>query len=82
MSKKIMQINRNIVDTQVPLPKENELLTVNEVAVVLRLDPTTVRRWAKLGVLEVVVLPHRYNRRAIRIKRETLDKLLLGSKAS
>jgi excisionase family DNA binding protein len=54
----------------------NELLTVAEVARILRVDDTTVRRWVKLGVLEAVVLPHQHTRQAYRIKRETLDKLL------
>jgi excisionase family DNA binding protein len=54
----------------------NELLTVAEVAAILRVDQTTVRRWVKLGALEAVVLPHRNVRQAYRIKRETLEKLL------
>ena len=54
----------------------NDLLTVSEVADILRVDDTTVRRWVKQGVLEAVVLPHVNERQAYRIKRETLDKLL------
>ena len=54
----------------------SELLTVSEVAEILRVDDTTVRRWVKQGVLEAVVLPHLNERQAYRIKRETLDKLL------
>jgi excisionase family DNA binding protein len=54
----------------------NELLTVSEVAEILRVDDTTVRRWVKQGVLEAVVLPHLNERQAYRIKRSTLDKLL------
>ncbi len=54
----------------------NELLTVSEVAEILRVDDTTVRRWVKQGVLEAVVLPHLNERQAYRIKRATLDKLL------
>jgi excisionase family DNA binding protein len=54
----------------------NELLTVSEVAEILRVDDTTVRRWVKQGVLEAVVLPHLNERQAYRIKRTTLDKLL------
>jgi excisionase family DNA binding protein len=53
-----------------------ELLTVSEVARILRVDDTTVRRWVKQGTLEAVVLPHVNARQAYRIKRETLDKLL------
>lgn len=53
-----------------------ELLTVSEVAEILRVDDTTVRRWVKQGALEAVVLPHVHERQAYRIKRETLDKML------
>jgi len=54
----------------------SDLLTVSEVAKVLRVDDTTVRRWIKQGALEAIVLPHKDARQAYRIKRETLDKLL------
>jgi excisionase family DNA binding protein len=53
-----------------------ELLTVSEVADILRVDSTTVRRWVKNGILEAVVLPHVHKRQAYRIKRQTVDKLL------
>jgi excisionase family DNA binding protein len=56
----------------------NDLLTVSEVAEILRVDDTTVRRWVKIGALEAVVLPHVNKRQAYRIKRETLSKLLEG----
>lgn len=54
----------------------SELLTVSEVAKILRVDDTTVRRWVKQGALDAVVLPHVNERQAYRIKKETLDKLL------
>jgi len=54
----------------------SELLTVAEVADLLRVDNTTVRRWVKQGTFEAVVLPHVNARQAYRIKRETVDKLL------
>lgn len=54
----------------------NSLMTVSEVAKVLRVDDTTVRRWIKEGALEAVVLPHTDGRRAYRIKSETLNKVL------
>jgi excisionase family DNA binding protein len=54
----------------------SELLTVSEVARILRVDNTTVRRWVKQGVLEAVVLPHVNERQAYRIKRATLNKVL------
>ena len=54
----------------------NDLLTVTEVNDILRVDPTTVRRWVKNGVLEAVTLPYQNKRKVYRIKRETLEKLL------
>lgn len=54
----------------------SELLTVREVANILRVDDTTVRRWVKQGALEAITLPHKNVRQAYRIKRETVDKLL------
>lgn len=54
----------------------SELLTVSEVAEILRVDDTTVRRWVKQGALEAVILPHVNERQAYRIKRDTLGKLL------
>ncbi len=61
---------------------EAELLTVREVAQQLRVDDTTVRRWIKNGVLEAVSLPHRGARQAYRIRRNTLDKLLVPAVTS
>jgi excisionase family DNA binding protein len=61
--------------------KNDELLTVREVARRLRVDDTTVRRWIKSGALEAITLPHRGKRQAYRIKSETL-KNLLGSTLS
>jgi excisionase family DNA binding protein len=55
---------------------DKELLTVSEVAEILRVDSTTVRRWVKQGVLEAIALPHVNKRCAYRVKRETVDKLL------
>ena len=57
----------------------SELMTVKEVADILRVDDTTVRRWVKQGALEAVILPHKHERQAYRIRRETLDKILLKS---
>jgi excisionase family DNA binding protein len=56
----------------------DDLLTVSEVAQILRVDDTTVRRWVKIGALDAVVLPHVNKRQAYRIRRETLNKLLEG----
>ena len=54
----------------------NDLLTVAEVAQILRVDDTTVRRWIKQGVLDAVILPHIHERQGYRIKRETVERLL------
>ena len=54
----------------------HDLLTVHEVAVQLRVDDTTVRRWIKNGVMEAVSLPHVNKRVSYRIKKETLESLL------
>lgn len=60
-----------------PTTVHEELLTVHEVAVQLRVDDTTVRRWIKNGVLAAVELPHVNKRVAYRIRRKTLEDLLL-----
>jgi len=61
----------------------SSLMTVNEVADILRVDDTTVRRWIKQGTLDAVILPHPNERAAYRIRRETLNKLLgIEEKAS
>ncbi len=54
----------------------DDLLTVGEVARILRVDNTTVRRWVKQGSLEAISLPHVNMRQVYRIKRETLNKVL------
>lgn len=54
----------------------SDLLTVDEVSKILRVDSTTTRRWIKQGTLEAVVLPHVNVRQAYRIKRATLDRVL------
>jgi excisionase family DNA binding protein len=54
----------------------SDLLTVRDVARILRVDDTTVRRWVKQGALEAVVLPHVNARQMYRFKRETLNRVL------
>ena len=54
----------------------SELMTVHEVAVKLRVDDTTVRRWIKQGTMDAVALPHMNTWQAYRVKRETLDRIL------
>jgi excisionase family DNA binding protein len=60
----------------------DDLLTVSEVARILRVDDTTVRRWVKLGVLEAIVLPHVRSRQGYRIRRSTLERVLGNSSLS
>lgn len=59
-------------------PNQQALLTVDDVAQRLNVDPTTVRRWAKNGLLETVYLPHQGKRVGYRFKPEVLDALLNG----
>lgn len=54
----------------------SDLLTVAEVARILRVDDTSIRRWIKQGTLEAVVLPHVNERQGYRIKRAVLERLL------
>lgn len=58
---------------------QNELLTINEVAEKLRVDPTTVRRWVKAGTMKAISLPHRGLRQAYRVHKHTLDAVLSSS---
>lgn len=60
------------------MPFESELLTVHEVAKILRCDDTTTRRWIKSGALSAISLPHVGKRQAYRIKRSDLEKILNG----
>lgn len=53
-----------------------DLLKVGEVARVLRVDDTTVRRWIKAGILEAVQLPSTESRRNYRVRKVVLDKIL------
>lgn len=56
--------------------QEEPLLTVREVAKLLRIDDSTLRRHIKDGTVAAITLPHRGNRRAYRIKQSTLDAIL------
>ncbi len=56
----------------------HELLTTAEVARLLRVDVTTVQRWAHDGALEAVVLSHVGRRHLYRIARSTVLALLDG----
>ena len=52
------------------------LLTVGEVARLLRVDETTLRRWIKCGSLEAIILPHPGKRQTYRIKQSTIQETL------
>jgi excisionase family DNA binding protein len=54
----------------------DRLLTVSEIAEVLRVDATTIRRWIKRGNMDALELPHRGNRRVYRVRRATIDRIL------
>lgn len=56
--------------------KNDQLLTVSEVAKQLRVDPTTVRRWIENGVLEAIPLPRIDKRKSYRVKLSTLTRVL------
>jgi len=56
--------------------KTEELLTVREVANILRVDETTIRRWIKDGALEAIKLPHEGKRVTHRVKRATVNLIL------
>lgn len=62
--------------------QEHDLLTVAEVARIVRVDDTTVRRWIKNGVLAAVTLPHANKRQAYRVPRDVIDKLLEPAKVA
>ncbi len=62
--------------TNVKTKAKSDLLTVAEVALILRVDDTTVRRWVKQGALDAIVLPHTNLRQVYRIRRETLDEVM------
>jgi len=49
-------------------------VTVAEVADVLRVDPSTVRRWIEAGTLEAITLPSG----VYRVPRTALDALVRG----
>jgi len=68
-------------ELQLTVPYEEELLTVYEVAHVLRVDETTVRRWVTQGVLAAVVLPHKGKRQTYRIQRRALQAVLRGGQS-
>ena len=53
-----------------------DLLTIREVARMVRVDDSTVRRWIATGVLAAVTLPHVGRRHVYRIRRSTIRDVL------
>jgi DNA-binding transcriptional MerR regulator len=54
-----------------------ELLTIPEVAHMLRVKPATVRRWIKSDVLQAIILPHSGHRRTeIRVRLDIVQAIL------
>ncbi len=60
----------------------SDLLTVSEVAHMLRVNSVTVRRWVKSGALRAVVLPRKNKRHTYRIRREDLNTILSTPKGT
>ncbi len=61
---------------------EDELLTVQEVADILRVDDTTVRRWIKEDALEAIILPHLNELQGYRIRRSVVAAILQSRASS
>ncbi len=61
-----------------PLEEPMELLTVQEVARIFRVDNTTVRRWIKYEILPAMKLPHRNKRTQYRIRSSDIERILGG----
>ena len=56
--------------------EEEKLLTVQDIARILRVDDVTIRRWIEAGTLEAILLPRPGKRKTYRIRQSSLDKLL------
>jgi excisionase family DNA binding protein len=80
MTKSTKTLKSQAKQAPTPVAQSSDLLTIAEVAQILRVDGTTVRRWAKTGTLEVVILPHPNERCAYRIRQQTLDNILKPEK--
>ena len=53
-----------------------DYLRPSEVAAIVRKDPTTVRRWIKLGLLPAARLPGNPDKASYLIRRADVEKLL------
>jgi excisionase family DNA binding protein len=52
------------------------LLKAKEVALILRVSDSTVRRWGKKGAMPIIVLSRHRTRQTYRIKSEVIDRIL------
>jgi hypothetical protein len=57
-------------------PSTAVYLRPSEVAIIVRKDPTTIRRWIKAGYLPAIRLPGHPDKANYLIRREDLEKLL------
>lgn len=57
-------------------PNDNDLLTIQEVAEILRVRPRTVREYVRNRILQACALPHAHNHKRYRIKRKRVNQLL------
>ena len=58
------------------MEQNDDLLTVHQVAQILRVDDTTVRRWIVQKSLDAVSLQHRNKRVMYRVRRSTIEAML------
>ena len=54
----------------------SKLLTVKEVADILRVDDGTVRRWITQGVLPAIILPFSSVRQTYRVTQDVVEHIL------
>ncbi|GAC1662327.1 MAG: hypothetical protein PVS3B3_33450 [Ktedonobacteraceae bacterium] len=54
----------------------DELMTMQEVAQILRMDEATVRRWARSGIIDVIELPRVKKNTRYRMRRTAFDAML------
>lgn len=59
----------------------NELLTLDEVADIFRVDASTVRRWIRIGAIKGIALPHRKGKRCVyRVRKSEVQAHLSVTK--
>ncbi len=63
-------------------PTESPLLTLREVAGLLRVEVSTVHRWIKNGALAGVTLPGAGRQHVYRVQRATIDAILADRQRS